>query len=637
MANGEKKTGKQTADEAVAGNVPTETARVKPEATAVESTGSVGASPSVGEVEVAPAELVPDDTPGQTMIQPQSETAPVVVQPIPADVAAAAVTREAVANDAARAGPAATRGSAIGSAIGSGNNGRRSGVRRRSTEPTASNAGGPAGGSGEGGGGGTNGGNGEKSDPARDNGEGAPTVVVNPFTLARVNLSLEYLRQIETASLYVLGLAALGIVLIIFLYPIFGAESFETRHAVELLLTLAGTVIILALLTRNPSGVILVIGFLIIGALIVPTNDLIRFALIAAGSEQSYRELVGAPSRATFRESRLDRTKDIATQVYQALWSGNHVCILPGNSADRLIGQIQDILRREQEVQTFENVRQRGTMELLVALSEHSDPDELIYLHGQDERFLADLEFLRQEGLVTYVYDDLDTLKLLEAGRQLAGKIAESSAQEAATPTEIVDTQTDQVRHPVPSDVEQIELSSQGVFNRLYTNPGSDRWLGFVVPRTGYYEIRAEAQTAADPVLVLTNDQGLEIAYNDDSRESFNAVIVFSLEGGKSYHLILRDLSSLGGVTLLNIAPWQVPDAVVAGPEIVCRPVEVAPVPTPAPAPATADPGPAMESEDTPAASPPALDVDPPVEDEEPPAESEEPSPPSPPPPSPSP
>jgi hypothetical protein len=352
---------------------------------------------------------------------------------------------------------------------------------------------------------------------------------------ATLNLTRQHLQQIETASLLILFVAAIGILLIIIFYPMFGAPSFETKSAVELLLALAGTVIILALLSRSASAIILVIGFLIIGALVVPTNDLIRFALIATGSEESYRDIVFAPARFSGRKSQLDRSEDMARKIYQDLRQDGIVCDLPHTPPNAVISEIQEILRREEELQAFENVLQRGSLELLLALADSEDDanDRIVYLYGQDERFIDNIEFLRQEGMVSFIYDDYNTIEILPSGKALADRVLlsrEPTQPEAPT----------RAARPIPASSQITSLSVDTP--AAYPVSGAESWFTFDITREGIYEISA-TQDMADPVLTLLEADGQEIASNDDSAGGLNSLISLTLVRG-TYYVILEDLRS---------------------------------------------------------------------------------------------
>lgn len=375
--------------------------------------------------------------------------------------------------------------------------------------------------------------------PGNGSSAGGSGKTPDPFNDKRklgFHLAVEQLQKIETASLLVLFTATLGIVLVLILYPLFWyffqVESYQARRAVELLLTLAGAATILALLSKDPHPIILVVGFLIIGALIVPTNDLIRFYILARGSsDEDYRLLNSSPSSA-FRESKLDRAEDIATRIYQSLRAGNQVCVLPGRTEAQAIEEIAAILRNQQEIQVYETVRQRGALELLLTLVENSDSDKLVYLYGRDARFTDDLNFLRQEGLIFFVYDDYSTLRVLPPGRELANKVLVS----AGGGREGADAEAEETEAPENLIVENEPISY------VYTGVGIETHFPLTVAADGSYVISADAIGYGDPVITLYDADGREMHYSDDYGASLNARIVAELEAVTNYSVGLSEL-----------------------------------------------------------------------------------------------
>ncbi len=359
----------------------------------------------------------------------------------------------------------------------------------------------------------------------------------------RAGPSAAFLRQVEGASLFVLILSALGIFLLLTFYRDTTTPSWQTERAVELLLTLAGTSIILALLSRNPNALTLVFGFLIIGALVVPSNDIIRFALLATGSDKTYRDFVSSNAPPT--SARLDRTPDVAMRIYQSLRPNLTSDTVP----DDVVKKVREVLVQERDIQSFESVRQRGALEVLIGLS-GPEKDELIYRYGQDDRFREDVEFLRQEGLISYVYDDVTTIKVEPLGQKMAAGTTDGADADAARVAVAEATAPG-------ADIVQLELGEE-----VSLAGTAERWYSFKAPASGSYYFIAVAQDVADPVLTLYLGNDI-IAFGDDTGASLDAEISISLEEGKTYLLQVEDISFVenSGIILRVIPQPDSPQA----------------------------------------------------------------------------
>lgn len=223
----------------------------------------------------------------------------------------------------------------------------------------------------------------------------------------------------DPAGLLIFKLACISILVLILIvnFPFFGPafDDYKVLRSFELLLSVAGLGLIVSFLagTHNIAG--LIFGFLVVAALIVPTRDLIRFALIATGSERSVESYYGSSSVATNISGRVsDIAKSVTLVVEDALLQEG--IRIPVSVREDLITRIQTEIQNDRILSLIERVKARGVFELLSAI-EAGNRDDFVYRNSENDRLTADLAFLRYEDLVSVVYDDISTAVVTPLGR----------------------------------------------------------------------------------------------------------------------------------------------------------------------------------------------------------------------------
>jgi hypothetical protein len=92
-------------------------------------------------------------------------------------------------------------------------------------------------------------------------------------------------------GLSVFLLSGMSIVYVIVLFvPEVDIPNFEVLRSVELLLRLGATAVVVAIIASFRNTFVVIFGIFLIAALIVPRGDLIRFALLASGSPNRFRD-----------------------------------------------------------------------------------------------------------------------------------------------------------------------------------------------------------------------------------------------------------------------------------------------------------------------------------------------------------
>ena len=334
-------------------------------------------------------------------------------------------------------------------------------------------------------------------------------------------------------GLFVFVITAVAMILFIIGFNSFSLKENESFYrylrSAELLLTLAATGLIVAIIGRAQKPFVLAIGIFLIGALIVPSKDIVRFALIASGSDRNYESFFQS---ATPGIEISGRNTDVANNIINELNQADLMeSLQPGNrkSAIRII---VSAIKQEREITLVEKVGARGALVILNAMA--SNIQALVYKYGKIEKFIEDLKYLRSEGLITYPYDDLDTTAITPLGRAVLRRAfpAEFTVASGGIDQLIPDFYAP-LSMSCPSDItptlftdETDELlSDNGRPMRITSDP---KYVQFTVKNTDDYniEIKVQDQNLAaptDPVLFLfkltTENDCVQLGFNDDFSE----------------------------------------------------------------------------------------------------------------------
>lgn len=146
-------------------------------------------------------------------------------------------------------------------------------------------------------------------------------------------------------GLLVFVLSAIAIVCVVLIFVPLPIPNFEILRSIELLLTLAGTSVILAFMASHKNPVTTIFDLLIIGALIVPSNDLVRFAIIASGSDRKYADLF---TSSNVGKSQINRNLQVASQIIETL-ARMDALKEPNQNRGAVVQMISGILEREQK------------------------------------------------------------------------------------------------------------------------------------------------------------------------------------------------------------------------------------------------------------------------------------------------
>lgn len=367
------------------------------------------------------------------------------------------------------------------------------------------------------------------------------------------------------ASLVVLFVLFLVNLPSLWVYENLDKYDYKIFRSMEVILSVAGLGLMASFLSGTTNVVALIFGFFVVAALIIPSKDIIRFALIATGSDRSVNSYYGS---ATSGSSISSRTDDVSTnaalaieQIFEQRLNMGPAFI--GPEARGLIkSEIRAVLTRDRIETLIERVKARGAYELFEAINDEQS-EEFLYRHSGNERIEHDLEFLRYEDLISMTYDNAETARVTDLGRDVIYYAEQGGAEREPTTNQLIvpsfndwDIECSSISFPLVADI--LSITPQTPV-RKDDVPAGTQFILVVGPGvSGKYSMtfNARAGTSLDPTMSLykidseniseaTPDSCQKIASNDDGDDvvsAFDSRLDVELEEG---HYLVR-LNSLG-------------------------------------------------------------------------------------------
>jgi len=271
---------------------------------------------------------------------------------------------------------------------------------------------------------------------------------VEGFWRSDGRLGIEY-SYLELSGLIVFVLSAISTIFFV-LYASVSSENsehlFSNLRTARVLVSLGAIGLIVSMVGRSQNGFVLAFGVFLIGALIVPSSDIVRFALIASGHEEAYNKLVSHSNRGTDHSG---RNSDVANKIIFAFEREliQNSSLNLGDHAARK--RAQEIIIREinveHEIALIEQIKSNGSFQTLDALSQNKQ--EWMYKYNDNRSFIEDLIILRSEGIVDFAYDDVESVKVTDLGSRIV-----SRARVQRSSSSFVDDRA--IPYPVIVDVE---------------------------------------------------------------------------------------------------------------------------------------------------------------------------------------
>ncbi len=392
-----------------------------------------------------------------------------------------------------------------------------------------------------------------------------------------------WLRQLLSEGLEQMGMGvfavtAVGTLIFVFWFNL--SSEFQPLvtlrqiRSTELMLTLVATSLVIAIIGRAQSPFVLAFGIFLIGALIVPSSDIVRFALVASGSgrDLSFLEEVSSGSGADLS----GRSTDVASKIITELERFGFVQNVSDVDRRKLATNIvAEEIRDERVLTLFEQVRVRGALETLGATNDGDLLDEWILRYEEEPKFLDDLRFLRSEDLVSFVFDDLQTIKTTELGKAVLDR-ADTAAEELRLdqPTEpsVADQQESSDQQlavysgsfasscPVSGESVVTDLTRQNVVAGVIPVSVGERgafFSVFEIAVSGNYTVELSATSGFVDAFIslyrLIGDECELLGQDDDGGPGLDSKLAQDFESG-TYLLEHRNLDSFRGQAELRIS-----------------------------------------------------------------------------------
>lgn len=416
---------------------------------------------------------------------------------------------------------------------------------------------------------------------------------------------------IELCASVVFVASALLILLLLFLglFSLFFSPlsaALAVRIA-QIGLTVMAVSITTALICRFQSVWSLTFGLVIIGALIVPSNEIVRFILLLTGSDRTYTDFYENDSPKRIRIDFSSGDNDPKNRCKEALLDDVIVYRIPQRLSDESLispseltsGKIQAIVSEEvifyAARESIANVVAMGASDTLRAVAgSTAAPFQTAF---QNQRDLSrHMLYLRSEGLVEFPFDQMQHARLTAFGRLAFENIATDSERDAqATQDESIDADCPGAFaavqfsgisvSPPPPFSEIAEVVELGDFD-LRPIGESTSWVKFTVPVAADYSLLVLPPEGreGDPTVAIFNERRERMAADDDggdaARELASYLTTYLPAG--TYALGVRDLDMSGA--LFRVA-------------LNSPPVALQPAPSPADAAEPSEPGPEAETE----------------------------------------
>ncbi|GAB5467370.1 MAG: hypothetical protein Kilf2KO_04000 [Rhodospirillales bacterium] len=368
--------------------------------------------------------------------------------------------------------------------------------------------------------------------------------------------------DLERGGIFVFCIASFALITFLVLASFVHEDSqfqpYRYLRASEILLTLAATSLVVAIIGRAENPFVLVFGILLIGALIVPSGDIVRFALIASGSDSAHEN-------STVTRSGTDlggRSTDVASKILAELSRIDSMQTLTDAKRKVAIDVISSKVQEEREITLLEQVRARGALQVLEATER--DMEQWIYKYGNDNRFLEDLRYLRSEDLLSIVYDDLQSIRITNLGRTVLDRARRERAGSRDTVT--ANTSVDDGSVECPRETQtatQITEVAGSIPDTVVYLTSEFEFFSLRLVESREYQITLDAiavtnETRQDSINVdpliyimvaLENNRCLNLQSNDDYGDTLNAQMTVNLSEG-NYFIGVTSIGAEGNASL---------------------------------------------------------------------------------------
>lgn len=288
------------------------------------------------------------------------------------------------------------------------------------------------------------------------------------------------------------------------------------------------------------GGVSFAFSLVVVAALIVPGEDLMRMASMFFGGQEKLEQYL--PSRPVITVED-DLSSQITRAVVQSIAMTGEFATTSLPDLERKIdtlalqNQIFEVLANN----LINNVERRGALTLLREVCDDNE-DTLIFANS-DSRLLAEhIGFLASEGLIEQPYGDLNSIEITSYGSTVVKRSTGGNCVDFATPEQLAETSSDD---PIITMVP---------YENALTLPPVGMTFAIKVPM-GMYRAELVAIDRIDPYLeLLTADGRTVIQSDDDGGPGFlDAGLNFTVANGQTFTLRASTIDGQSGRVSLRL------------------------------------------------------------------------------------
>ncbi len=237
---------------------------------------------------------------------------------------------------------------------------------------------------------------------------------------------------LQASGVLVFVFSAFSCLLFLLTSSTFGfMEDWARLRTVQIFAMVAAVGVVVAIMSGSKNAFVLAFGILLIGALIVPTKDMVALALLASGRDfKSDKEERRFDDGAEFK----GRATDLANKIISELQNAPRVprdlnaapVLGPLSSPERgqAILAVEKAINDDRRIGNLDRARLAGSIPLLMSFADNDrdgSPDfqEYYFRFGTEPDFVDDLLNLRRQEMVQFSYSEFSNASITYYGKEV--------------------------------------------------------------------------------------------------------------------------------------------------------------------------------------------------------------------------
>ncbi|WP_332687882.1 hypothetical protein [Devosia sp.] len=287
-------------------------------------------------------------------------------------------------------------------------------------------------------------------------------------------------------------------------------------------------------------------GLVIIAALVVPTDDLMRISAMMFGGDRKVEDYL--PQRPLVRVED-DLANQIATAVQNAPALRDLTADMTNAQRDALSNSIEAGISSVIYNIVGDRVKRVGAWPLFVDICEDKE-DALISINSSNKLVAEHISYLAGEGLIDFPYGDVQTLDITQYGSQVIFKNEGLACADATTSVTVATTDTSSTTS-VGADVTRSERTLTSAPDEIVVSISNQAEPIRLELPPGDYVVSLIALDRIDPFLQVVDERGVLFAENDDGGPGvFDSALSIRVTAGQIYVARASTLDSAGSAIL---------------------------------------------------------------------------------------